>query len=192
MEHISATDVGIGIAAIGSIAAAASARSSASSVDLSHRPLVVGFQDWDKTHLIHDEDTVTGSIAVRLRNDGPGVALSVRWRARSWTHDVDTYWSSQIESIPPNEERLEYTVFSVPPDVTDVEVGDAEPPPTDPSEGTHEPNYVHWYVETEFADLRGRVWKISRRAPYVPDLRVQRVRTRRYQLSRPQRVKRFG
>jgi hypothetical protein len=175
---ISAIDLGVGIAAISALASAASARSSARGVALSHRPFVVGSEYREWTEILNDQGV--GVVGVKLRNEGPGVALGVRFRARAWSHsEIDTSWSPEVGSIPPGGERLASIPFGLPPGMTEVELGKAE------RTGGDEPNYVLWYVETEFADITGLVWTARFRHAFAAAARPQRVRTHSIEFWRP-------
>lgn len=119
---ISATDVGVGIAAISGFASAASARSSARGVALGHRPFVVRSEYRDWTEILRDQGV--GAVGIKLRNEGPGVALGVRVRARSRSYEeIDTHWSPEMGSIPPGQEHLTSIPFGLPCGVTEVELG---------------------------------------------------------------------
>jgi hypothetical protein len=175
---MSATEIGIGIAAASAVASAASAASSARGVALSHRPFVVGYEYRDWTEILHDQGG--GVVGVVLRNDGPGVALGVRYRVRAWSHQIDTSWSPQVGSVRTGEEYRDSMPFEVPPGVTEVELGT-----TEGRELARAPDYVFWYVETEFADIRGTVWTARYKRDFDAAARPQRVRSRKIDFWRP-------
>jgi hypothetical protein len=95
---VTAVDVSIAIAAGSAFASAVSAYQSARSVALDHRPIVVGDECRELTELYLDSDTPdVGAVGVTLRNEGPGTALNVRYRVRSWTwENIDTDWSHSM------------------------------------------------------------------------------------------------
>lgn len=145
---MTAVDVSIAIAAGSAFASAVSAYQSARSVALDHRPIVVGDECRELTELYLDSDTPdVGAVGVTLRNEGPGTALNVRYRVRSWTwENIDTDWSHSIGSLAPQEERRDSTVFRVPPGLTAVELGKLD---EQELQGEGEPEYVLWFVETQ-------------------------------------------
>jgi hypothetical protein len=97
ITSVSATEIGIGIAAVSAIAAAASALASYRSVALTVRPLVTA-DDWR-----YEETEVADkfTLHVPLNNRGPGPALNVRCRART---DVGpaSEWSKPVYALPPD------------------------------------------------------------------------------------------
>jgi len=161
------------------MASAGSAYASARGVALSHRPIVVGREYREWTEILADTPEV-GVVGVSLRNEGPGVALNVRYRPRSWSWTIDTSWSPPIGSLRTGEERRDSIPFGVPPGVTKVELGKV-----DESDLAQEPDYVLWYVETQFSDLRGVTWLVRPDRPFTSNERPHRVRSRKLDLWRP-------
>ena len=115
---LSATDIGIAIAAISAAASAASAIASARGVSLSHRPFVVGTGG---TGAIFADQGI-GVVEVELRNHGPGVALNVRFRGRAVSHSTETYWSPPVAMLRPGEQAAESIPFDVPPNALEYEL----------------------------------------------------------------------
>jgi hypothetical protein len=60
---------------------------------------------------------------VKLRNNGPGLALNIRSRAHASTHHIATEWTPPIGSLPPGEEIATRLVFSWPGGVGELELG---------------------------------------------------------------------
>jgi hypothetical protein len=181
-----ATEISVGVAAVSAIAAAISARASVRGIALGHRPFVVGDDERDVTELGMDPDAPEmGVVGVRLRNEGPGVAVAVRFRVRAWGHpDIDTYWSPRIDSLAPGAELKTSLPFSAPPGVTDVELMKAEAPETPNGEQLHEPDYVLWYVETQFTDITGATWLVRPAGTFQSSQRPRRVRSHWFELWR--------
>jgi hypothetical protein len=175
---MSAADVGIGIAAASAAASAVSAFESARGVALSHRPIVVGREYREWTKILREQEV--GVVGVAIRNEGPGIALNVRYRPRSWEWDLGTTWSSPVGSLRTGEERQDSIPFALVPGLTEVELG-----LTDPAPGAHAPNYVLWYIETLFSDLRGVNWIVRPDRSYRSNERPRRVRSRKLDLWRP-------
>lgn len=171
------------VAAVSTIAAAVSAIWTYRGAALSHRPFVVGEEYRAFTELDLDSDTPEiGVVGVLLRNEGPGVALEVSYRIRSWTQDITTFWKPSVGSLPPGAERTSSTPFDVPSGITDIELGKAEPPP-----GSSEPDYVLWHVETEFSDIRGVRYTARPRHAFGSGTKPRRVRSWKLDIWRPQR-----
>jgi hypothetical protein len=127
MDVSTASEVSIGIAAAAAVASAGSALVSARGVALSHHPIVVGREHREFTEILRDQEV--GVVGVALRNEGPGVALNVRFRPRSWTWgDLGTSWSPPIGSLRSGEETTNSTPFDLAPGLTEVELGLAERP----------------------------------------------------------------
>jgi hypothetical protein len=111
----------------------------------------VGEEYRDFTELDVDSDTPEiGVVGVLLRNEGPGVALEVSYRMRSWAQAITTFWTPSVGSLPPGAERTSSTPFDVPSGLTDVELGKADPPPGSSADSI-EPardfcrGFFHWY-----------------------------------------------
>jgi hypothetical protein len=128
-----AVDVGVGLAAVSAIAAAASARSAARGVALSHRPYVYG----------EPQSATTGLAGVRLHNDGPGTAVEIRWRlhARGAT---PTEWSPMIRALQPGEI---WPPRASEPLTVELPVG-------------VDGHQFRWLAETEYSDLGGVRWRL--------------------------------
>jgi hypothetical protein len=134
-----AGNIGTGLAALGAIAAAVSARASARNVALSHRPYVYGepgFSSGSRSH------------AVRLHNDGAGTAVEVCHRIGTSRGDYGD-WSEPVRAMrpgeitpPPGAEGFE---FETPRDANGLA--------------------LEWFVETEFSDIGGARWRLRTR-PY--------------------------
>jgi hypothetical protein len=142
------SDLGIGLAAVGAIAAAVSARASARGVALNHRPYVYG------------ERAAVGvgeTANVRLHNDGPGMAAEVRCRVGAPGVGPGE-WTEPVRAMQPGESQTEPYQLAVP-------FRDDEPA-------------RDWYIETEFGDIRGARWRLRNdRATPGATARLQRVRT---------------
>lgn len=151
MEPVSGSDVAIGIAAASAAASAVSAYSSARSVALSHRPFVVGDENHRVTSVSREEEYAGGVVGVVLRNEGPGLAMEVRFRVRDWEYEIDTGWSASVGSIRPGEQHWTSAPFELPGGVGERELGLSH------DRSGEEPNSVLWYIETQFSDIRGGV-----------------------------------
>ncbi len=66
--------------------------------------------------------------------------------------------------------------------MTDIELGKAESPP-----GSSEPNYVLWYVETEFSDIRGVRYTVRTNKAFGSGTAPRRVRRWKVDVWRPQK-----
>jgi hypothetical protein len=177
---VTAAEIGIGIAAASAVASAVSAYQSVRAVALSNRPFVVGHEYREWTQIIRQHDYELGVVGVSLRNEGPGLALDVRWRARSWSWDIDTGWQDPIGSIRSGDGHQASIPFDLPDGVTEVELGlrDAKP-------GAGEPNYLLWYVETQFNDVRGATWLVRPEGVFSFNYRSRRVRSHKLHFWRP-------
>lgn len=150
-------DIASGLAAIGAAAAAISARASTRNVALSNRPYVYGERGYSSSEQ---------SYAVRLHNDGAGVAREVRFRINGDETDP-TDWSDPVRGMPPGA--------TTPPPEEDGFL--VEPPRT--AEGLS----TDWFIETEYSDATGTRWRLRNdRSDARRSAVVRRVRTRRYQL----------
>jgi hypothetical protein len=132
-------DIGVGLAAIGAIAAAVSARAAARGVALDHRPYVYG-EPQSASREPDEPRSAPRRIAVRLHNDGPGTAVEVRWRIVAAGCEP-TEWTTPIRAMQPGETH--------PPDEN------SEPPSMQLPERA-----VDWYVESEYGDIRGARWRL--------------------------------
>lgn len=150
------TDLGIGLAAMGALAAAVSARAAARGVALSHRPYVYG------EHAGGDANFAK----ITIRNDGPGTALDVCWRV--WPPGRESIgWSTPIGAMQPGEE--------LPPSMTSF------PVPVN-AHG----KVSGWYVETEFSDIGGARWRLLNEEGIPHSRRrLRRVRSGKIELWRP-------
>jgi hypothetical protein len=139
------TDVGIGLAAVGTTIAAVSVVVSVRAVGLAHRPYVYGERSGTTT-----EQGERGAAAIRLRNEGPGAAVEVRFRLGAADAEP-TDWTPRVRAMQPGEvhppESRGGRVVALP------IVGDQ------PAR--------EWYIETEFGDIRGAHWRLvnDRNAP---------------------------
>jgi hypothetical protein len=88
-----ASDIGTGLAALGAIAAAISARASARGVALNHRPYVYGERGFS---------TVAREAVVRLHSNGPGVAAEVRFRLGA-PGSAPSDWSPPVRAMVPGD-----------------------------------------------------------------------------------------
>ena len=140
-------------------------------------PFVVGSEYRDSTEILHDQGV--GVVGVKLETK----VLAWRWAsvfAGGMDHlEIDTGWSPEVGSIPSGGEHLTSIPFGLPPGVSELELGKAE------SAGGGEPNYVLWYVETQFADITGAIWTARFKEPFAAAARPQRVRTRSIEFWRP-------
>jgi hypothetical protein len=184
MTHFGLEQIAIILAAASAIAAAVTALWTYAGTALSHRPFVIGeeYREWTELG-IEPEVPELGVVGFRLQNEGPGVALEISCRLRSWSHpDIDTYWTPQLGSLSPGAERKSSIPFSVPPGVTTVELGKTEPAP-----GSSEPDYVLWYAETEFSDIRGVRFTVRTKKAFGSGTAPRRVRSWKVDVWRPQR-----
>jgi hypothetical protein len=148
MVHVSATDVGIGLAAVGALAAAFSAFSSARGIALSHRPYVYG----ERATASKGEQ----SANVRLHNDGPGMAAEARCRVGAQGVQPGE-WTQPVRAMQPGEVQEQPQQLALP-------SRDGKPA-------------RDWYIETEFSDIRGARWRLRNdRATPDATARLQRVR----------------
>jgi hypothetical protein len=148
-------DIGIGLAAVGAIAAAVSARASARNVALSNRPYVYGepaFSSGSRSH------------AVRFHNDGAGTAVEVRYRVVTSRGDYSK-WSEPVRAMRPGE-------ITPPPEAEGFEF---ETPRDDKGLA------LEWFIETEFSDIGGTRWRLRNDRRDNSPATVQRLRTRPYQ-----------
>jgi hypothetical protein len=148
-------DIGTGLAAIGAIAAAVSARASARNVALSNRPYVYGEQGFS---------SASRSPALRLHNDGSGAAVEVRYRTGAPRAGYSE-WSEPVRAMRPGE-------ITPPPEAE----GFLAETPRD-SNGTA----IEWFIETEFSDISGARWRLRNDRRDNSPATVQRLRTRPYQ-----------
>ena len=156
-----ATDIGVGLAAVGAIAAAVSARASARGVALSHRPYVYGERGFSD---------IERSLVVRLHNDGPGTAVEVCVRLGAVGAEA-TEWLPSVRAMQAGE--------IVPPKGADGW-------PVEPPVGADGP-VSDWYIETEFSDIRGARWRLRNDRSSSESATPRRVRTRAFQLWHPVR-----
>jgi len=154
-------DVGIGIAAVGSVAAAVSARASARGVSLASRPYVYG-----------EPRSATGHLAmVRLHNSGPGTAVEVRFRIGS-PDTESTEWSQVVRAMQPGE--------VLPPH--DSEGISMSIPVVAAVQGQR----LEWWVEVEYGDIRGARWRLRNdRTDATRPAAAQRVRSGKFDRWRP-------
>jgi hypothetical protein len=156
------SDIGIGLAAISAVAAAISARSAARGVTLNHRPYVYG----------EPQSATSGIAGVRLHNDGPGIAVEVRWRLHAPGREP-TEWSSPIRAMQPGEVLPPY---------------DSDPMSTELPEGI-DGHRFRWFIETEYGDVRGVRWRLQNdRASPSASAVLRRVRRGAPSLLRFRRV----
>jgi hypothetical protein len=154
------SDVGIGLAAAGALAAAWSARSSSRGVELSHRPYVYGER----------ENLNQSTIGVRLRNDGPGMAAEVRYRLGA-PGAPPTEWSAPVRAVQAGEIH--------PP--ADEDPYEAPPLPRRGDGLAHD-----WYIETAFSDIAGTRWRLrNERADPSAPARARRLRSHLIDVWRP-------
>jgi hypothetical protein len=154
------SDVGIGLAAVGALAAAWSARSSARGVELGHRPYVYGER----------ENLNESTIGIRLRNDGPGMAAEVRYRLGA-PGVPPTEWSSPVRALQPGE-------------IHPPEGKDPSEAPQLPTRG--DKPVRDWYIETAFSDIAGTRWRLrNERAEPSAAARARRLRSHLIDVWRP-------
>jgi hypothetical protein len=147
-------DVGIAVAAVGSIAAAVSAFFSARVVSLSHRPYVYG-EHAGGTKLL---------VGVKLYNSGPGTATEIRCRIVSDTGA--SAWGAPIRALGPGENLGPRTVF----ESLNIKV---------PC-GIDGLAYSTYSIETEFGDIRGARWRLRNdRLNSASTARAVRIRSDR-------------
>lgn len=145
--------VATGLAAASAVAAAVSARSSHRAVTQAHTPFV-----WPST-AVRGPTLGQHNVAVRLHNDGPGVAFNVRFAVASGHRDYGEYAIAPIPAVRPGEQ--------IPP------VRDPDP---QVQPRIRDDTYEHplpggldqsWWVLVRYADGLGRNWEIK--APLDPE-----------------------
>jgi hypothetical protein len=153
-----ASVVATAIAALSATAAAVSARSSRQAVTQANAPFV-----WPSIAIRGRPRQYV--LAVRLHNDGPGVAFDVRFAAASALHDFREYAIAPVRAMRSGEQvpPLREPEPQVQPRVQD----DAfEYPLPDP--------HQTWYVFVRYSDGLARNWEV--RVPLEPEARIGRPR----------------
>jgi hypothetical protein len=65
----------------------------------------------------------------------------------------------------------------------------AEAPKIPEGEEFKEPNYVLWFVETQFTDIAGATWLVQPTGTFQSNQRPRRVRSHWFELWRPKGAK---
>jgi hypothetical protein len=139
-------------AAVSAIAAAIAARASRAAIQLAHRPFVYGEPAIKRGPGDWDEPDGPPYVAVRMHNDGPGIALEARFRIeyadRSWHGEAipPARAMQSGEALPPMErDEMRYEVATPP------ELGKP------------------FEVVTRYSDSAGRHWEVrNQRNPPGP------------------------